>query len=135
MHENRETSETPAVKPDCRSAGEGLGRTARVHVSEESHSGVVPMNHSNKDTRPSAESGEGKAADQGERRSIQHVPDTEREGRVPRVGRRAESSKGTQRDEVHRLAPPSERRSTPGELLLTEEKSCAGSGRGNVAGV
>jgi hypothetical protein len=36
MHENRETSETPAVKPDCRSAGEGLGRTARVHVCEES---------------------------------------------------------------------------------------------------
>jgi hypothetical protein len=28
---------------------EGSGRTARVHVSEESHSGIVPMNHSNKD--------------------------------------------------------------------------------------
>src|SRR5438552_1397084 len=60
MHENRETSETPAVKPDGRSAGEGPGRTARVHVCEESHSGVVPMNHSNKDTRSSAESEEGR---------------------------------------------------------------------------
>ncbi len=49
MHENRETSETPAVKPGSRSAGEGSGHTARVYVSEESHSGIVPMNHSNKD--------------------------------------------------------------------------------------
>ena len=49
MHENRETSEMPAVKVRPRTAGEGLGRTARVYVSEESHSGIVPMNHSNKD--------------------------------------------------------------------------------------
>ena len=60
MHENRETSETPAVQPGSRSAGEGSGHTARVHVCEESHSGILPMNHSNKDTRPSAESGEGR---------------------------------------------------------------------------
>jgi hypothetical protein len=60
MHENRETSETPAGKPDGRSAGEGVGRTARVYVGEESHSGVLPMNHSNKDTKTSAESGEGR---------------------------------------------------------------------------
>ena len=60
MHENRETSETPAVKPDSRSAGEGSGPTARVYVCEESHCGVVPMNHSNKDKTPSAESEEGR---------------------------------------------------------------------------
>ena len=60
MHENRETSETPAGKPDGRSAGEGSGRTARMYVCEESHSGVLPMNHSNKDTKTSAESGEGR---------------------------------------------------------------------------
>ena len=60
MHENRETSETPAIPTDCRSAGEGSGRTARVYVCEESHSGVLPMNHSNKDTKTSAESGEGR---------------------------------------------------------------------------
>ena len=60
MHENRETSETPAGEPDGRSAGEGPGHTARVYVCEESHSGVLPMNHSNKDTRSSAESGEGR---------------------------------------------------------------------------
>src|SRR5438270_2699528 len=60
MHENRETSETPAAQVGSRSAGEGPGRTVRMHVCEESHSGVVPMNNSNKDTRLSAESGEGR---------------------------------------------------------------------------
>src|SRR5216117_2164985 len=60
MHENRETSETPAAQPCGRSAGEGLGRTARMYVPEESHSGIVPMNHSNKDGKPSAESAEGR---------------------------------------------------------------------------
>ena len=49
MHENRETSGMPAARVRCRTAGEGSGRTARVYVTEESHSGVVPMNHSNKD--------------------------------------------------------------------------------------
>ena len=51
MHENRETSEAPAAKPDGRAAGEGKSHAARVYVCEESHSGVVPMNHSNKDGR------------------------------------------------------------------------------------
>src|SRR5215471_17024382 len=60
MHENRETSGTPAAQPGSRTAGEGLGHTTCVHVSEESHCGKVPMNHANKDTRPSAESGEGR---------------------------------------------------------------------------
>src|SRR6266853_1398637 len=60
MHENRETSETPVVQPDRRSAGEGLSHKARAYVYEESHSGIVPMNHSNKDGKLSAESGEGR---------------------------------------------------------------------------
>src|SRR5439155_14395753 len=34
--------------------------TARAYVFEESHSGIVPMNHSNKDGKPSAESAEGR---------------------------------------------------------------------------
>src|SRR5258708_24141998 len=58
MEENRETSETPAAQSGSRSAGEGPGRTARMHVPEESHSGVLPMNHSNKDGKPLAESAE-----------------------------------------------------------------------------
>ena len=60
MHENRETSKTPVAQPGSRSAGEGNGRTARAYVSEESHGGIVPMNHSNKDGKPLAESGEGR---------------------------------------------------------------------------
>jgi len=60
MHENRETSETPTVEPGSRSAGEGDSRTARANDSEESHSGIVPMNYSNNDKTSSAESGEGR---------------------------------------------------------------------------
>jgi hypothetical protein len=60
MHENRETSGMPAMKVRRRTAGEGSGHTARVYVSEESHSGIVPMNHSNKDGASSAESEEGR---------------------------------------------------------------------------
>src|SRR5438445_11303838 len=58
MHENRETSETPAAQPGSRTAGEGSGHTARMYVPEESHSGILPMNQSNKDRRPSAENEE-----------------------------------------------------------------------------
>ena len=60
MHENRETSEMPAANVCRRTAGEGSGHTARVSVSEESHRGIVPMNHSNKDRESSAESEEGR---------------------------------------------------------------------------
>jgi hypothetical protein len=52
----------PAAKVIRRPAGEGLGHTARVYVCEESHCGVVPMNHSNKDKTSSAESEEGRGA-------------------------------------------------------------------------
>jgi hypothetical protein len=60
MHENRETSGMPAANISRRTAGEGLGRTARMHIPEESDSGVVPMSHSNNDGQLSAESGEGR---------------------------------------------------------------------------
>jgi len=58
--ENRETWEAPVVEPDCRTAGEGSGHTARVNVCEGSHCGIVPMNQSNKDGTSSAESEEGR---------------------------------------------------------------------------
>src|ERR1700720_2082637 len=50
----------PAENDSRRTAGEGLGHTARMYVPEESHSGILPMNHSNKDGKLSAESGEGR---------------------------------------------------------------------------
>ena len=57
MHENRETSEMSAL---CRTAGKGESHAARMHVSEESDSGIVPMNHSNKGSSLPAESEEGR---------------------------------------------------------------------------
>jgi hypothetical protein len=47
MHENRETSMMPAE--EGRSARQGQGRKARMHVVEESDSGIVLMNYSNQD--------------------------------------------------------------------------------------
>src|ERR1700692_1775437 len=60
MHENRETSETPAAQPGRRSAGEGLSHKARADVYEESHSGIGPMKHSKNNGRSSVESEEGR---------------------------------------------------------------------------
>ncbi|HTQ30878.1 MAG TPA: hypothetical protein VMI53_06675, partial [Opitutaceae bacterium] len=60
MHENRETSGMPEAEQRGRLAGEGSSRTARMHVFEESDSGTVPMNHSNKSGQPLAESEEGR---------------------------------------------------------------------------
>src|SRR5215468_6875405 len=60
MHENREASEMPEAKLRDRPAGEGKSRTARMHAFEESDSGIVPMNHSNKSGKPPAESEEGR---------------------------------------------------------------------------
>src|SRR5437868_7142813 len=60
MHENRETSEVPEVNTHDRPVGEGNSRTAHMHASEESDSGVVPMNHLNKDGKPSAEGEKGR---------------------------------------------------------------------------
>jgi RNA-directed DNA polymerase len=45
---------------NSRTAGEGSGRTTRMYVSEESDSGTVPMNHSNKIEQSMAESEEGR---------------------------------------------------------------------------
>jgi hypothetical protein len=70
MHENRETSEMPAYELSGRTAGEGSGHTARVYVPEESHSGIVPMNHSNKDGTLLAESEEGRPLIKEKRSSI-----------------------------------------------------------------
>ena len=85
MHENRETSEMPAADSHCRTAGEGSGRTARVHVSEESHRGIVPMNHSNKDGPSSAESEEGRLRLKENTFPFDTHPTQSGTARVPRV--------------------------------------------------
>src|SRR5215471_11006454 len=136
MHENRETLETPAVKPGGRSAGEGDSRTARAEVSEESHSGIVPMNCSNNDKTSSAESGEGRPLIKENAGQPNTYPTLSGKGVSQGLaGWRTESSTGKQGDEVHCSTPPSDRRSAAGKLLFPEEESRTGSGRGYVARV
>jgi hypothetical protein len=84
-------SKTPAVQPDSRSAGEGLGHTACVHVCEESRCGIVLMNHSNKDGVPSAESEEGKLRLKENPFPSDTYPTPSGTARVPRVGECADS--------------------------------------------
>ncbi len=92
MHENRETSEMPVGYETGRPAGEGDSPTARMHVSEGSDSGIVPMNHLNKDGKPFAESEEGRPLiKENTHQSYLYAPDTERGSCIPRVGECAES--------------------------------------------
>jgi hypothetical protein len=86
MHENRETSKMPAAKVSRRTAGEGSGHTARVYVCEESHCGIVPMNHSNKDGTSSAESEEGRLQIKENAFPSDTYPTLSGTARVPRVG-------------------------------------------------
>jgi hypothetical protein len=90
MHENRETSGMPAVKVSRRSAGEGSGHAARVYVPEESHRGIVPMNHSNQDGTSSAESEEGRLRIKENTLPFDTYPTQSGTARVPRVGECAE---------------------------------------------
>ena len=90
MHENRETSETSAAQSGSRSAGEGIGHTARVHVCEESHRGVVPMNHSNKDGTAMAEGEEGRLRIEENTFPSDTYPTPSGIARVPRVGKCAD---------------------------------------------
>ena len=83
MHENRETSVTPAAQPGRRSAGEG---ESRAYVTEESHSGILPMSHSNKDGRSSAESEEGRLRLKENTLSPDTYPTQSGTARVPWVG-------------------------------------------------
>ena len=71
---------------DRRPAGEGLGCTARVYVCEESHCGVVPMNHSNKDRSSSAESEEGRLRIKENTFPSDTYPTQSGTARVPQVG-------------------------------------------------
>jgi hypothetical protein len=71
---------------DGRSAGEGSGHTARVHVCEESHCGIVPMNPSNKDGIASAENEEGRLRLKENTPPFDTHPTQRGTARVPRVG-------------------------------------------------
>jgi RNA-directed DNA polymerase len=77
-----------------------------MHVFEESDSGIIPMNHSNKDGKPYAESEEGSPLIKENTRQPNTCP-TQSEKRVSQgLAGCAQGSKGKQGNEVHRLAPP-----------------------------
>jgi hypothetical protein len=57
-----------------------------MHVCEESHSGIVPMNHSNKDKQSSAESGEGRLRLKENTFLFDTYPTQSGTARVPWVG-------------------------------------------------
>ena len=80
----------PAANVSRRTAGEGLGHTARMYVCEESDSGIVPMNHSNKDGTSSAESEEGRLRLKENTLSSDTYPTQRGTARVPGVGECAE---------------------------------------------
>ena len=90
MHENRETSETPAAKPGSRTVGEGYSRTAHMYVPEESHDGIVPMNHSNKDRKSLAESEEGRLRITENTLPFDTYPTPSGTARVPQMGEGAD---------------------------------------------
>jgi hypothetical protein len=135
MHENREASEMPVALQGDRPAGEDKSRTPRMHVSEESDSGTVPMNHSNKSGKPPAESEEGRPLiKENTHQSSTHS--TQSEVRcVPGVSGCAQGSKGTEGDAVRCFASPPDSRTAPGKLLRPEAKGRPRCGRRHVAGV
>jgi hypothetical protein len=61
-----------------------------MYVSEESHCGIVPMNHSNKDRSSSAESEEGRLRIKENTLPLDTYPTQRGIARVPRVGEGAE---------------------------------------------
>ena len=92
MHENRETSEMPASELSGRTAGEGSGHTARMYVCEESDGGILPMNHSKQDGKPSAESEEGRLLIKENSLPSSTYPTQSGSARVPRVGEGADKA-------------------------------------------
>jgi len=102
MYENRETSETPAAR-SSRTVGEGSGRTIRMYIVEESDSGKVPMSHSNKVEQSMAESEEGRPLIEENIHQSSTRPTQSGGTCVTGTGGCAQSSKGTQGDQVHRL--------------------------------
>ena len=124
-----------AVETGRRPAGEGQGRTARMHVFEESDSGIVPMNHSNKDGKSSAESEEGRPLIK-ENTLQPHTCPTQSGDRVSQglAGVR-QAARKDKKVRFTALASPSDGRTAPGQLLRTKAKSRARSRWRNVAGV
>ena len=75
MHENREISNTPWSDNQGRPA-KAINRNADAHVLERSDCAVLPVNQLNKEGKPSAEVGEGRAQPK-ENTDQPHMPPTQ----------------------------------------------------------
>ena len=64
--------------------------------------------------------GGAKGGDQGEHGPAQHAPDSDPGKRVPGAGACAESRKAKEEGEVHRAAPPYQRRDSGSSLLRSQ---------------
>ena len=105
-----------------------------MNVCEESHSGVVPMNHSNKDTRSSAESGEGRPLIKENAGQPNTCPTQSGKGVSQGLAGVRKAARENKEMKFTALLP-SDGRSAAGKLLLVEEESRARSGRSYLAGV
>ena len=77
MHENRETSETPATNQVAGRWAKATSRKAHANVFEESDDHVVPAKRANNVGQPAtAESVEGRRSREGTVLQADHVPDT-----------------------------------------------------------
>ena len=123
------------AKPGSRTVGEGNSRTARMYVSEESHSGIVPMNHSNKDGTSSAENGEERPLIKENAGQPNTYPTQSGKGVSQGLAGVRKAARENKEMKFTASAPPSDRRSAAGKLLLTKEESRTRSGRGHLAGV
>ncbi len=106
MHENRETSAVPETDVAAGRSVKDQNRTTGMHAVEESDSGIVPMNPSNKgDVPSSAEVGAGRPGIK-ENVAPSHTRLTQSGERVLGIARRASTSQGKQAGTVHRVAAP-----------------------------
>ena len=126
MHENRETSGASRSNQD-----RDRSVKAQSHNAGHARAGGVGLRRSTDE--PAEQRGAifgggwgGKGADQGEHRSVQHEPDTERGTSVPGIERCATSSQGKETGAVHCFAAPCERWSAPGQLLRLKRQAAPG---------
>jgi hypothetical protein len=135
MHENREIS--GASGPSRTETGPRR-RQATRRACTRRRSRTAPYNTDEPAEQRGFQPGGGwggKGADQGEHRSVQHEPDTERGTSVPGIERCAASSKREEARTIHRFAPPSHCGSASRQLLRFEAASCSRSGWGDLEGV
>src|ERR1035437_6903487 len=134
MRENRETPMASGSSTPDR-LEKATSYTTSMHAAGESDERAVPAKRPDNRGRSPAGGGGGKPVDRGERRRDLHAPDTGPGTRVPGTRRCAGSSPQGQEAEVHRLAAPCDGRTAPGQLLLAQEESGAGSGRSDMGRV